>query len=160
MRFKTEMILARREFIPGDWGPCGMIAGLIRILINTFVLALVLTWIDYYYSNAGIVHAEALMKSNAIIALSGLLTMRILYLFLNNEVSNLLAYVLLPKIIHGGGNKIFPLLMSALVVFILKQQGIAEYGLVFSSPGAVIFSDVFCVLSLRTIVLSYGIQCH
>ena len=160
MRFNTEMILSRREFMPIDWGPCSLLSGTFRLLINTFVLALVLSWVDFNFSNAAIVHAEVLLKSNAIIAFSGLATIRVLYLILHNEIWGLLTYVFLPKIILLGSDRIFPLLLSALVVFILKQHDFAEYGLVFSSPIAVIFSDILLVLSLRTVVFSYGFQCR
>ena len=161
MRIDTASILNRRELLPWSGGGlCDLVAAIFRLCLDTFVLALVLTWIDLYFTTAPVPFME-LVKLNAIVALTGLVTMRAIFLGLHNWVVLSLLTIIYSRrdYPYVGSIKIFTLLASACAVYFVKSHYLAEAGLIFSYPIAVVIFEMFVVMGLRSGMSSYGVKC-
>ena len=162
MRFDSASILNRRELLPWrNGGICGLLGAMFRLCLDVFVLALVLTWIDLYFTKSTPAHFNELVKINAIVALTGLVTMRAIFLALHNWIVLSLLTIIYSRrdYPYEGSIKIFTLLASACAVYFVKSHYIAEAGLIFSYPIAVVIFEMFVVMGLRSGMSSYGVKC-
>lgn len=162
MRIDSASILNRRELLPwSNGGICDLLGALFRLCLDVFVLALVVTWIDLYFTTSTPAHFNELVKINAIVALTGLVTMRVIFLGLHNWiVLSLLAIIYSRRdYSYGASIKIFTLLASACAVFFVKSHYLAEAGLIFSYSIAVVIFEMFVVMGLRSNMSSYGVKC-
>jgi len=161
MKFDVNRVLARRELMSNTLSPfgfCNLFSELFRLLVNVFVLALVLTYIDTHFGTLT-VYNDQVIKSNAITAISGLLALRVTFLIWNSYVIAIFASALLSEKIYSVSIRAFPMIVSACVVFVLGKNHVEAYGIVFNYPIATILGKVFIVLSLRSSFASYGFSC-
>ena len=159
--FRANGILQRNEFHwdAYPWGVCRLLSQMFRLCLNIFVLALVLTWIDFYFTKSSSTHLAELVKLNALVAFSGLASLRIIFVALNNLFAMVLFSVVFSKHNYETNIKIFALISCACIVYFVKYHTIPEAGLIFSNPVSIIILQVFLVLSLRSSVNSYGMRC-
>lgn len=153
MRFDPSDIFMRREFMPWqNEGTCGFLAALFRLCLNTFVIALVITWVDYHFNKTDAIQFVQLVKLNASVVLTGLLTLRITFLALNN-----IFVMALLSIIDSGRHfekfvKTVALTAGIVAVYLVKDHYNVEANLSLSYPVAVILLDIFLILFLRSSV--------
>ncbi len=161
MRFDPSSIFQRYEFNWDlyPWGVCRLLSQFFRLCLNTFVLSLALTFIDLYFNKSTSTQVGELVKINAIVAAAGLVSMRAIFVVLNNMFAMVLLSVIFSRNNYEGYIKIFALLASVCIVYFVKNRFISEAGLIFSYPVAVLLLEVFMVISLRSSINSYGIRC-
>jgi hypothetical protein len=127
MRFEPASIFMRREFMPWqNEGICGLLVAMFRLCLNTFVLALVLTWIDFSFNKTGAIQFGLLVKLNAIVALTGLVTLRITFLALHNMFAMALFSITYSGRNYEGYVKLLAMVVGVCAVYFVKNRYIAE----------------------------------
>ena len=161
MQFVSKYMVTHRELFPwSNDGVCGLLSGFIWLCLNTIVLALVLSSIDYYFQLSSSVTLERILRINVVVAASGLMIIRTISIVLHTPLTSMIFSKILSERNYLRNAGLFALFVGACFVFYLKYNYINEFNLVFNYPSVIFVIDIYLMLSLRAYLSSYGVSCR